>query len=493
MPTGGRVAAAKSFSNGLFRGQTPNATVEFNNLLTVSEALYITTYVADFGTPAANNVFQIKFLEPIIDAYFQARGGDKLDATARQNYFDSVIKWVNVLINLMKMWRLGTLNPKITRSDTAYGYPMTLSTWESAMSMLESQQLTVPVLALNIAKIFAACVFQLSPGNVAARQRPSYLMLGYPWLAWTGTTDTVTYPTNLRYKYSIEAIITSIIQEYDSKIFIAQTGMPGVKFTRGLVEDLTVIHPTSSLGMLYGHMLASKDVNNAETDYLPLCDGTTDIKYSDLVGGLMDDYALLPLFRVYSSADGGVCRNSLGVAQDKISVRTCTYAAGGNWSTDIAAGAYPIASSMTSLMDAQNLLAASYHLALHGKILENVLPSAASWNQRFASWATMKGLIDSPLKWSIAGHLASLDAGVTGGVSSDSTGAVDYPGGIIPGGIDRSAADAHQRNAANYTALFMATGSPLAFVLARWHLDNASMANTGQGPYAKFKPDRKRG
>jgi hypothetical protein len=83
MPAGSSgPTVAGALAGGLFRPLAVNATAFYNDS-SMGERLYMNTYFLNLGTPSSANVFQIKFLEPILDNYFTQRGGDKLDTTAK--------------------------------------------------------------------------------------------------------------------------------------------------------------------------------------------------------------------------------------------------------------------------------------------------------------------------------------------------------------------------------------------------------------------------
>jgi hypothetical protein len=398
-----------------------NSTTDLHDLA-IGDRLYRNTYFTYFGTIGAGNPFQVKFLEPLCDLYFNQTGGDKVDAVSRQNVFDRIIKAADLLINLRLKWQQTLFCPKVTRSDTAAALPLAYGTWESFMSLIEHMGIRIPIISLNIAKLFTV-VIQIGPGNIIARSRPSYIMLSSPYRPYSGNL----WPAELDvFTGNLQDLVSQLAEEYDSKIFETQAKIPCVGFNRAMVESCTVIHSVSNLAEWYGAVVPfAKDVAAAETEYDFKADGTTGIRYNPAWGHIPDFLALAPLFRLSSATYGGLMKKQ-AISTGFISMQHIDCQVGGAWvESSSATVPYTLCPQLANLCLAQGDTTSYpvYRRAMHYKLVATILPSALSWNQRFYAYALTTGLLTNLIALPYAGFKPDLDIAVSAGTRGSNSGA----------------------------------------------------------------------
>lgn len=357
------------------------------------DSLLVCKNIIDLDTPGGANVFQIKFLEPIVDGYFVRTGGDKLDSTARQNWFDRVIKAIDLITNLRIKWQMTYLHPTITRSDTDYKYPFEYTTWENLMATIEANNIMVPVLAYNIANILTIA-YQFGSSIGSQRKRPSYLLPFSPSRALSGSTPGTTYPATLRYATNIVGLMHALIAEYDSKLFTTQAILPSVRLTRALIEKLIIFSPVSNVGDVLGATIPCR--NDAST-YTPLCDATEDIEWSQQYGAPPDLLALIALFRSYLSANGGIVQ-CLAPGAGNINILQYSFTDDPSTGSEIidTAKAFAPFTLINSALT-QDDATTNYKIMHQFRKVENVLASADLWNTNLVGFFLKYNCINVPL------------------------------------------------------------------------------------------------
>jgi len=281
--------------------------------------------------------------------------------------------------------------------------------------MMEAHGFQIPLLSINLMRL-TTVVFQIGPGKLAAHKRPSYFMLFTPHRAWTGSTAGTTYPNECTWAGSIETMLNTISGEYDSRVYEVQSRLPVISFNRRILEGIQHFLPMSNYGMMYGPIIPCvKDVNNVETTYKEVCDSSTDIYYSPNLGGLGDDFAMWPLFRLSSNVDGGIC-GQVAVAQDKMSIQYVDVQAGGAYADCLSAGwTYALISAFPHLCNAMGQADDywTFLLAAQCSTLTNVFPTATSWNQRCVAFLLKRGFLTTNYTNTYIGLLPSADVAVT--------------------------------------------------------------------------------
>lgn len=413
---------------------TLNATTSFV-AQSMGPRLYMNRYCLNLGNPGANNVFQIKFLQPLVDQYFNARGGDKIDAVSRQNWYDLVLKWTDVLVNLNLQYMILYLNPSHTPSDTAFGAPFTRESYDALMEVMEQSGIMVPCLAVNLAKLYTI-IFQVGPGNIPERARPSYLMPLCPARALTGTTAGTTYPSELGMAGSMETVVNSLLAEYDSRIYAVQASLPGLRFNRALVENIKIFHPISNFGEVIGKVWPfAKDVSTSETEYYAVCDGTTSLSVISNLNGLSDLWAITPLFRLSSSSNGGSLVK-LPITTDKLGISYVALNGSGTGWTDLTNPSYCISAIFRNLSEAQGMLLhnTAFLGAMHSYELTTPLASADAWNMRAIAFLLRYGFVTQPFTWAYKGFAPTADIAFTPSLGTGFGNAVSNIPAVAPSG-----------------------------------------------------------
>jgi len=273
------------------------------------------------------------------------------------------------------------------------------------MSVLEANHMRLPILSVNLAKLLTV-VFQIAPGHIPTRKRPTYLMLATPWRAYTGSTAGTTWPTELTSNTgSLEDKAADIMKEYDSRIFSLQSSLPVMEFNRQLVQNCLILHPDSNIGDLFFHIMpAGKDVTNAETEYYWTAASTTDIYFNPAYGPPEDIWALMPLCRIYSSADGGIWHKR-AISTDTLTLEYKNVHSGTAWvavdKVTVLAN-YPFLASwynMDYAIFGNAVMLVGWNLQKGYKTLQNPLPSEAAWNLRMIAFLLKCGAITMPMKF----------------------------------------------------------------------------------------------
>lgn len=437
VPTGSVTAnaVASVYRSGILVSKEPDAVSQLHQW-SLGDKLYRNTYFLMLKEPGAANVFQTKFLEPLLNQYFTTTSGDKLDTTARQNFMDLVLKCWDLLHVLHTMWTIGTLCPTITRSDITYGVPMTRTSWESFMQMLETSDLMIPVLAINLAKLTSWCT-QIGPGNIASRGRPSYLINCTPHRALTGAVAGTTWPAELDvFTGSLESLVDSILGEYDAKLYASQSVLPCIKFNRTMVEGLSIIHTVSNLQEAMGFCMPfANDVGGAETEYAINYDSNTDLSYTPEYGPPNDFLAAFVMYRLTDAAPGvtyGGIWHKQAMTNDHMSLMAIDIQVGTSFAeiapADIKDGTFVsiqgfyMLNGAAAAGDYTNWWACA--AAKHAKILVNPFTSETAWNQRWAAWAIQAHIITQPLRLKHVGFVPSYDILVSPPPRMDNTAAI---------------------------------------------------------------------
>lgn len=350
----------------------------------------------DLGTPQAGNVFQVKFLEPLLETFYTRTGIDKLDSTSQQAFYNHVIRSIQILSNLYWRHVPGILKPDLARDSTDPTKPMALVDWDNLMTVLEKVW-QVPVLALNIFGLLKV-VKQLSPGSILKRERPSYYLpfMGYRSLA-NLNTDIDTY-----------------LAEYDATLFRNQAKIPYVAFKREMVESIIISGVKSNFWDIMGQLIPSKSRSTSVTTHYFTADGasTADCYWSTNYSFRVPDlFAVAPLFRVYDNSNGGMIR-IVDPADGYASIEKITIPVGGSWAEIQTASAIMFDPTLYLVNRSIGMNEANARGVMLGDRWRKVaapLATASAWNLRFFAFAMKYKLVDTPLRIAYVGDAVLQD------------------------------------------------------------------------------------
>lgn len=369
----------------------------------------------EFGTIGAGNVFENKFVIPVLNNYSRMNRVEALQADALQDTADYITLGARIIANLRADAAVLSVLPDATRDSlggTSLALPMHSDDWESIMGALQNKQITFNPMSHFVA-IPVTAIYQLSGGNMREGRRPCYMIPVH-------RANTVA---------EIKADITSLTEMWRQNVGVGAPWLGIQEFHRTQVEKVQRWTPHCNIGIpILGNLPSAKRGAASTTTYWCGTGGTVtdpnrDIWWPADLGPPPDLFAYTPLLRLYDDVEGGMIKmDTLSVENDVALEKKPMASAGTAWAncntsdTPVIPFNWPYDNAM-----GQTDFWVSYLKCGRFYFAENKIASAAAWNSKWVEYCVKYGVLKWPWVIKYKGHRPLPDPKVSTGLGGVAT------------------------------------------------------------------------